>query len=257
MARHADPETVASLLAQNADNKDAVHDTSAPHHLDRRTLDPSPMVQRIPSTSLSFFPPPSSRPSTPPPQARLTSMPSTSHPFPRSYSSATISTPSRGPSLRSNALSSFFSILPINASTRDEIISRLSMDSVSNSTTASDEADHELTAVPSTSKHFASASGTSFADSLVATNSQRQRKRPTRTWPAESSKPNGYQEPYLRDVEQIALASTPIHTTQMQPAAAMQLPESMTRSPPKGPPPPNDPHNGARRPSGGDHRRIR
>jgi len=257
MARHADPETVASLLAQKADCEDAVHDAPAPHHLDRRTLDPSPMVQRIPSTSLSFFPPPSSRPSTPPPsQERLTSMSSTSLLLPRSYSSATIATPSRGPSLRSNALSSLFSILPINASTRDEIMSRLSIDNVSIPTTASDEAEHELTAVPTTSKHPASTSGTSFADSL-ATNSQRQRQRPTRTWLTESSKPNGNQEPYLRDVEQIALASSPIHTTQMQPAAAMQLPESITRSPPKGPPPPSDPHNGTWRPSGGDHRRIR
>ncbi|KAI9507476.1 hypothetical protein F5148DRAFT_1149727 [Russula earlei] len=252
-AHHADLGTMASLLAQNADGEDADSRVGVPSR--------STHLGRIPSASLSFFPPPTSRPSTPPSEARFASRLQ-----PRSHSPAAVGAPSsRGPNapsggLRANALSSFFSILPINASTRDEIMSRLSMDSASNSTitgTPSDEADHELTAVPKvpSGKRIANASG-SIPAPLATADSQR--KSTARTWLSDSSTtPYGYREPYLRDVEQIALASSPIHTTQMQPAAAMQLPESMmTRSPPKGPPP-SDPHDGAWRPSGGDHRRIR
>ena len=252
------------MLAQTrADSEDSVLD-AAPHHLDPRTSDSSPFVRRIPSTSLSFFPPPSMRSSTSPPAgAPFASLSSTTPSYSRSQSpAATISAHSRGPSqssnLRANAISSLFSILPINASTRDEIMSRLSIDSVSNSTTgtASDEDEHELTAVTTTPKLRADEPESISAP--LAVNSRR--RKATHTWLSESSEANGYGEPHPRDVEQIALASSPIHTMQMQPAPTMQLPESMTRSPPKAPPPPppNDPHGDAWRASGGgDHRRTR
>ncbi|KAI0001258.1 hypothetical protein BJV74DRAFT_88927 [Russula compacta] len=260
-AHHADLDTVASLLAQRTDNEDIA---APPSHLDLRTADPAPIVQRIPSTSLSFFPPPLSRPSTPPLPGGAPFPPTT--PF-HSHSQSpgtTSSTPSKGPNLASslgaNALSSLFSILPINASTRDEIMSRLSIDSVSNSTTgtASDEAEHELTAVPTAHKSRTNASVSNSAP--LTTNLQRKRKGPKRTWLSESTGCDGHREQYPprdRDVEQITRASSPIHTTQMQPAAAMKLPEYMTRSPSKAPPPPNDPHNSTWRPSDSDHRRIR
>ena len=252
---------MASLLAQRTDSEEDAVDAPAP------CLDPpssgsdsSAFVRRIPSANLSFFPPPSTRPSTPPPPGGGGSpFASTSPSYSRSNSPATVATHSRGPnlgsSLRANAISSLFSILPINASTRDEIMSRLSIDSVSNSTTASDEAEHELTTVPTTPKARTDAPATTTSISApLAVNSRR--KNHAHAWFSESNEPYGYGEPYPRDAEQIALASSPIHTTQMQPAPAMQLPESMTRSPPNGCPP-NDPHSDAWRVSGGDHRRMR
>jgi hypothetical protein len=89
----------------------------------------------------------------------------------------------------------------------------------------------------------------------LATSGSR-RKRPARAWVSRSGDLNGYGESCSRDVEQIPLASSPIHTTQMQPAPTMQLPESMTRSPPKGTPL-NDPNNSDWHLSGGDRGRMR
>lgn len=261
-AHHADLETVASLLAQRNECDESVVRARAPgsHHLDPHASDSSPVVQRIPSTSLSFFPPPSSRPNTPPPGIHFTSSVSSTTPFhSRSHSPATFATPPRVPSLASNlrstAISSIFSILPLNASTRDEIMSRLSIDSISNSTTgtASDEDEHELTTVPTTPKRNTNGSALISAAPLAIGS---RRKSPAPTWLSQPSDPNGYREPSSRNVEQIALASSPIHTTQMQPAPTMQLPESMTRSPPKETPP-NDPHNGDWRLSDGDRGRMR
>jgi hypothetical protein len=252
---------VASLLAQRTESDDTGARAPA-SHLDphTHTSDSAPVVQRIPSTSLSFFPPPSSRPSTPPSGIPFTSVSSTTPFHSRSHSPATFSTPPRVPSLASNlrttALSSIFSILPLNASTRDEIMSRLSIDSISNSTTgtASDEDEHELATVPTTPKLRTNGSALISAAPLAMGS---RRKSPARTWLSQPSDPNGYREPYSRNVEQIALASSPIHTTQMQPAPTMQLPESMTRSPPRETPP-NDPHNkGDWRLSEGDRGRMR
>lgn len=251
---------MASLLAQRPDsNDDTVREAAPASHLYTNDSDPSPpVVQRIPSTSLSFFPPPSSRPGTPPPGTPIDSVASTNPFHSRSRSRATISTPpSTGglaSNLRTTALSSLFSILPLNASTRDEIMSRLSIDSNSNSTTgtASDEDEHELTTVPTTPKLRANTSAASISTAPLAT-APRRRTSPARAWVSRSGDLNGYGESYS---EQIPLASSPIHTTQMQPAPTMQLPESMTRSPPKGSPP-NDPNNSDWHLSGGDRGRMR
>lgn len=271
-ARHADLETVASLLAQRpASNDDSVvREAALASLVDTNASDSSspPVVQRIPSTSLSFFPPPSSRPGTPPPGTLIidsvASSSSTTAFHSHARSRATISTPptrvsNLASNLRTTALSSFFSILPLNASTRDEIMSRLSIDSASNSTTgtASDEDEHELTTVPTTPKVRANASAASISTAPLATTGPRKRKSPARAWVSRSGGLNGYGESYSRDVEQIPLASSPIHTTQMQPAPAMQLPESiMPRSPPKGTPP-NDPNSSDWHLSGGDRGRMR
>ena len=248
---------MASLLAQRPDSNDGTSRDAAPaSHLDTNASDSPPVVQRIPSTSLSFFPPPSSRPGTPPPGTTIDSVSSTT---PFHSRSATLSTLPRvsnlTSNLRSTALSSLFSILPLNASTRDEIMSRLSIDSTSNSTTgtASDEDEHELTTVPTTPKLRAKASA-SISTAPLATGSRT--KSSARSWVSRSGDLNGYGDSYSRDVEQIPLASSPIHTTQMQPAPTMQLPESMTRSPPKGTPP-NDPHNSDWRYSSGDRGPVR
>ncbi|KAI9455478.1 hypothetical protein BJY52DRAFT_645050 [Lactarius psammicola] len=246
-ARHASLETVASLLAQRADGEEEEH-TASPHShphsrsdpdADPRGPDRPSVVRRIPLRSLSFFPPPSSNSSAlagglPPRPASS----SPSHVLPPA-ATATASTLSKGSTLtstlRATALSSLFSVLPINASTRDEIFSRLSIDSVSNSTTVSDDPEHELTAVPTTPKRKPlriddDAAPVWTPTTTTLTNSRR-KSRARHAWLSESR--NGGEEgqgPYTRDVEQIALASSPIHTTQMQPAAVMQLPGSMLRS---------------------------
>jgi LysM repeat protein len=245
-ARHANLETVASLLARETDNEEDTVSAPASGPDTASSLDPSPVIRRVPSTSLSFFPPPSSGARS---DTILSPSESRSHsPSPAS----TTSTPSRVPTAtRTNALSSLFSVLPINASTRDEIISRLSIDSVSNSTagTASDD-EHELTAVPAIPKPR--------PDLFASITAKPERNRPPRGWLADSREADGRQGPYERNVavEQIALSSSSIHTTQMQPAVAMQLPEYMTRSPFNKGATRNDSHNGTRR-SPSDHPRTR
>ncbi|KAH9040194.1 hypothetical protein EDB85DRAFT_194983 [Lactarius pseudohatsudake] len=260
-ARHASLETVASLLAQRDDGKE--EDTAHPHSHSRSRSDPDAdprssdrpsVVRRIPSTSLSFFPPPSSAPSGE--LSRPASSPS--HVPPPAATSSTLSKGSTLTStLRATALSSLFSVLPINASTRDEIFSRLSIDSVSNSTTASDDAEHELTAVLTTPKRKPLRIDDD-ASTATLTNSRR-KSRARHAWLSETRNNAEAEEPHTRDVEQIALASSPIHTTQMQPAATMQLPGSMMRSsaPRPGMPLSQDSLNGAWRPSRDHHPQMR
>ncbi|KAH8993339.1 hypothetical protein EDB86DRAFT_1383770 [Lactarius hatsudake] len=258
-ARHANLETVASLLAQRDDGKE--EDTARPPaaspslplssrsdpDADPRSSDRPSVVRRIPSTSLSFFPPPSSALSGE--LSRPASSPS--HVPPPTATSSTLSKGSTLTStLRATALSSLFSVLPINASTRDEILSRLSIDSASNSTTASDDAEHELTAVLTTPKR--KPLRIDDASSSTLTNSRR-KSRARHAWLSETRSNAEAEEPFTRDVEQIALASSPIHTTQMQPAATMQLPGSMMRSSARpGRPLSQDSLDGAWRPSS-DH----
>ncbi|KAH9176803.1 hypothetical protein EDB89DRAFT_2065587 [Lactarius sanguifluus] len=176
-ARHASLETVASLLAQRDDGKE--EDTARPHSQSRSRSDPdadprSPdrpsLVRRIPSTSLSFFPPPSSALSGELSRSTLTS------------------------TLRATALSSLFSVLPINASTRDEIFSRLSIDSVSNSTTASDDAEHELTAVLTTPKRKPLRIVDDDASTATLTNSRR-KSRARHAWLSETHHDAEAEEP--------------------------------------------------------------
>lgn len=228
-ARHASLETVASLLAQRADGEEDAAAARADHADPRSSnLNRTSAVRRIPTRSFSFFPPPSSSSSAL--AGGLHPRPSHVPPPPPPPAATTASTLSRGPTLtstlRATALSSLFSALPLNASTRDEILSRLSIDGVSNATTgtaASDEAEHELTAVPTTPKRKPLRT-----DDATLTNSRR-KSRARHAWLSESR--NGQEPSYAtRDVEQIALASSPIHTTQMQPAAVMQLPGSVMRS---------------------------
>ena len=186
----------------------------------------------------------------------LPSRPSTPSPSHIPPPAATPSTFSKGSTLRATALSSLFSILPINASTRDEIFSRLSIDSVSNSTTASDETQHELTDVPTTPKR--KPLRTDDAAPVSMPRGTRGKHRARHAWLSESRNGEEGHGPYARNVEQIPLASSPIHTTQMQPAPTMQLPGSMMRSgaPPKDAPLPGS-LNGAWRPPNDHHPQAR
>jgi hypothetical protein len=250
------------LLAQTADS--AEDDSARPAavaasaHSHSRSdpdadlnLDRPSVVRRIPLTSLSFFPPPSSNSSA---LAGGLSASSSSHVLPPA---AISSTPSKGSNLTSTlgatALSSLFSVLPINASTRDEIFSRLSIDSVSNSTTGSDEAEHELTDVPTTPKR--KPLRTEDAAPVLVPSTTRRKNRKRHAWHSDNGE--DAHEPYIRDVEQIALASSPIHTTQMQPAPTMQLPGSMMRSGAPKDAPLADSLNGTWRPPSDQHPQTR
>ncbi|THH18744.1 hypothetical protein EW146_g2280 [Bondarzewia mesenterica] len=185
-------------------------------------------IRRIPAARLSFFPPSrshfaSSVNSPSRPHLSRTASLDSSRAFPLESSSrsstmgsalrhslTTSSTPTSTPPLRPHALSTFVSALPFSASTRDEIFSRLSIESASTSTTGSDEQEHELAVVPTTP-----------------------RPRPKRNPPtpfAASPRKNGRTSPYAP--EQIALVPSTgaVRSIQMEPVPAMQLPARISRS---------------------------
>lgn len=194
----------------------------------RRTFS-SYTVRRIPATRLSFFPP--SQPILP-----STSPARSPYPFPATHPSASPVLPHEssqiparesflrssstavGAMLRPHALSSLVSALPFSASTRDEIISRLSFESASTSTTGtgSDEDDLELTTVPPT-PHLRP----KYTSPVPFATPQRRRRGPRSGKDASSPAP-----------EEIALVQSvgPVRTVQMEPIPAMQLPSRMSRS---------------------------
>jgi hypothetical protein len=85
------------------------------------------------------------------------------------------------------------------------------------------------------------------------------RARARHAWLSEPRNEEGHERYHARDVEQIALASNAIHTTQMQPAPAMQLPGYLMRSgaPKDAPPPLADSLNGAWHPPSDHHPQTR
>ena len=103
---------------------------------------PSPVLQRIPASQLSFFPP-SSKPKAP--KAIAEDL------FDTSYIQ---NNPSRRTITPPKALSTILTSLPIAASTRDTIIARLSFDSNSN-TSVSDDQELELDDVRPSTIHYA------------------------------------------------------------------------------------------------------
>ncbi|KAJ7267648.1 hypothetical protein B0H12DRAFT_1229940 [Mycena haematopus] len=102
-------------------------------------------IRRIPVSQLSFFPPPSrpQEPETPPPPSELP--PRTKHPPSRHtrYPTAPASSSTLPGTAGSPSLTSILNALPLQPSTRDTIIARLSYDSTSSSYSDRDE-DHEL-----------------------------------------------------------------------------------------------------------------
>ncbi|KAF7333247.1 Peptidoglycan-binding domain-containing protein 1 [Mycena sanguinolenta] len=101
-------------------------------------------IQRIPASQLSFFPPPSrpQEPETPPPSAELP--PRTKHPHSRHVRYATSPASSLPGTAGSPSLTSILSALPIQPSTRDTIIARLSYDSTGSSSYSDRDEGHEL-----------------------------------------------------------------------------------------------------------------
>ncbi|KAI0066026.1 hypothetical protein BV25DRAFT_1912831 [Artomyces pyxidatus] len=183
-------------------------------------------VHKVPAIRLSYFPPSSTTSFAEPSSSRqhrgiTSSTPSSFSDFPASDYQPPPATMSRASTssslLRAGPLSSLFSVLPIAASTRDELMSRLSVESASTSTTgtASDEEELEMNAVPTTPK---SRQKLTHPATVVSPH-----HLPTSILPhlKAKRKPSG---------EQIALASNPIRTVQMQPAPLMQLPEHISRS---------------------------
>ncbi|EAU91071.1 LysM domain-containing protein [Coprinopsis cinerea okayama7 len=87
-------------------------------------------VLRVPVSQLSFFPPSSNRNNLAAGVSSCSPEPPASHPGTPSKS---VTHPPRNTTAPNHSLSSFLNVLPIAASTRDEIVSRLSLDSVSSS----------------------------------------------------------------------------------------------------------------------------
>ncbi|KAF7357835.1 Peptidoglycan-binding domain-containing protein 1 [Mycena venus] len=131
----------APLLVSTAE--DAEQAAPSPTHPD--TMGPMSTIRRIPASQLSFFPPPA-RPQEPDPLPA--EMPArTKHPHSRHTRYAT--TPASSSPLPGTAgspsLTSILSALPIQPSTRDTIIARLSYDSTgSSSHSEHDYEGHEL-----------------------------------------------------------------------------------------------------------------
>lgn len=155
-AREFMPEPqVMSLTSESQEPGTSIH--APPIHLSPFTegsVEPtstSPLIpiRRIPSSQLTFFPPSSNKNQEsnlngPFQDIGISLHPSESHRSPAGAHSRHISSPA------SYSLSSILTALPIAASTRDEIITRLSFDSVSSNfsdksrTNSDDEIGHEL-----------------------------------------------------------------------------------------------------------------
>ncbi|KAJ6498799.1 peptidoglycan-binding LysM domain protein [Mycena sanguinolenta] len=110
------------------------------------TMESMATIRRIPVSQLSFFPPPSrpQEPETPPPLAELP--PRTKHPHSRHarYATSPASSSALPGTASSPSLTSILSALPIQPSTRDTIIARLSYDSTGSSSYSDHNEGHEL-----------------------------------------------------------------------------------------------------------------
>ncbi|KAJ7782361.1 peptidoglycan-binding LysM domain protein [Mycena maculata] len=185
---------------------------------------------RIPASQLSFFPPHSRPQRLPdPPSPPVQPIPRTKHPHSRHARYAT--TPTPGGTASSPSLTSILTALPIQPSTRDTIIARLSYDSTgtSNSSYSDQGEGHELDDVrrgasldsvfPVGEHATSKAKGRAAGPSVPPTRSH------VRTASASSV--------YASGGAQYRLAGPP-RTVQLEPSPAMQLPFGSLRRKPRG-----------------------
>ncbi|KAI0318896.1 hypothetical protein OF83DRAFT_1170717 [Amylostereum chailletii] len=204
-------------------------------------------IHRVPAARLSYFPPPNhDRPNpnpNPNPNPKLRPSASTSNstdsihspswdarPDPFSASAATLAArfTSTASTLRNTALSSLFSALPLAASTRDDLFTRLSIDSSASSATGSDEHEHEheLAPVPPTPKPKPSPpAGPTPPIPFVSP-----KRAPTRVSSISSHRKGKTKKTDGEDAEHIPLATSPQRAQQMQPTPGMLLPDGIARS---------------------------
>ncbi|KAJ7646732.1 peptidoglycan-binding LysM domain protein [Roridomyces roridus] len=192
----------AILVSTEDDDRQSSHsDTPAP---------PS-TIRRIPVSQLSFFPPPAKPqelppPPSPPPQP----IPRTKHPHSRHARYAT--TPTPGVS-GSPSFTSILSALPIQPSTRDTIIARLSYESTSSGHSDQPDEGHELDDVRRGASLDSSATALSPE---FATPKPKPRPSHARTSSASMLYGGGGGAQYNR--------AGPPRTVQLEPSPAMQLP---------------------------------
>ncbi|KAJ7879591.1 peptidoglycan-binding LysM domain protein [Mycena olivaceomarginata] len=187
------------------------------------TMGPGSMstIRRVPVSQLSFFPP-HARPQEPDPPPPTDVPPRTKHPHSRHTRYAT--TPAASPlpgTASSPSLTSILSALPIQPSTRDTIIARLSYDSTSSTGHSDDGEGHELDDVRR---------GASL-DSIFPSNEATPRVRAPAAGPGPSA--STFNRSHARTASgslayrgggaQYRRAGPP-RTVQLEPSPAMQLP---------------------------------
>lgn len=234
---HPEEELSSSSVAVNPSPASASASSSSPPR-------PPPSsglytLRRVPNSRLSFFPPShsshttmrSSRdgsPSTPP------SILTTDYFSPPPVLESTRNRLLSATSTLAPRLAPLFSALPFSASTRDEIISRLSFDSSSNTTSVSDEQEVELSPVGHTQSSRQTFSGptspTPSSQTLISTspNHNHNRLRPK----GDASRRRSKKDRAGAEEEELIPLGSPtfVRTVQMEPSPAMQLPPRIARS---------------------------
>ncbi|KAK0455510.1 peptidoglycan-binding LysM domain protein [Desarmillaria tabescens] len=199
------------------------HDTDPKHHT-IAGKSPSLKLRRVPISQLSFFPPSASKPNPP---NRSTKPPSTIPSRPSIHTRYTSSP--------SNSLGTLFTALPIPVSTRDTIISRLSLDS-STSSSCSDrdrEAEDgerlELDDVPIERRRYASEDGISSQFPMTP----RPPYRTTNGIKSSSSSPPSptrirgsiaMESTHARSYHPLHSSTVHVRNVQLEPSPGMQLP---------------------------------
>ncbi|KIM45326.1 carbohydrate-binding module family 50 protein [Hebeloma cylindrosporum] len=205
------------------------------------SVPPSPSValRKIPTKQLSYFPPTSNK--TPDSNLASRSQINTPHLQPSSSPSSL----SRYPSSSANsAFSSILTALPIAASTRDEIITRLSFDSVSSSfsdrshTNSDEETGHELGEVATHKRPSGEDNENSSTDEVdgmllpTPKASQRPSQLPSYKQPKPTASSSLPKSSHTRSHSSTSpprfylshANETYVRTSQMEPSPAMQLP---------------------------------
>ncbi|KAI0049942.1 carbohydrate-binding module family 50 protein [Auriscalpium vulgare] len=240
-ARHARRALAQPLQESTITATPAAERASAPPDSAPTTY----FVHKVPATRLSYFPPSSSSPqlpsftapdspirtrTAPSSPANLSDILSPDYFTPPATIAARPSHTTSSSNLRNHTLATIFSVLPIPASTREDIISRFSVESTSSSVTGSDDQEHEMRTVPTTPKSRVKLSSPiPFLSPRKSTPNPKHASPPSflsRT--PSNGKGKGSRPPDV--VEHIALGSSPIRTVQMEPAPVMRLPEQMVRT---------------------------
>ena len=202
------------------------------------SISPSPPVvpiRRIPTKQLSYFPPSTNKA----PESDMNGFSQSNTPYrqPPPYNL------SRYPSSSANSsLTSILTALPIAASTRDEIITRLSFDNVSSSfsdrshTNSDEETGHELGEVATHKRHHRREheNGADEVELSLPTpkSSQPQSQLPIYKQPTATSSSSLPKPPHTRSHSSTSPPrfylshgnETYVRTSQMEPSPAMQLP---------------------------------
>ncbi|KAF9564744.1 hypothetical protein CPC08DRAFT_606964, partial [Agrocybe pediades] len=239
-AREYIPEPEPDLISFTPDaqitSSDPFNDLSSPISLTNSNSDTSVPVRKIPIKQLSFFPPSSHKinqlASVDP--ERL-SQQLTIHGNSRQSPGSSKYSPSHV----NNSLSSILTALPINASTRDEIITRLSFDSVSSSfsdrsrTNSDEDKGHELAEVSRRKALHIHAEDLDEISLPTPKASQPPRTLPRRSEGEVGAPPSLSRTPHSRSYSSTTSPprfyvsqpnETYVRTSQLEPSPAMQLP---------------------------------